>query len=277
MTLMLAGSDTTATTLAFALWELSRRPEVLAAVTAEVDAAAARLPAAAAHFGADDVAAMPLLGGVVNESLRLYSAAPSTRREAAADAELGGYFIPKGAAVSLDIWALHRCGGGRGVWGVLLCFCSADTKEGLFCWLACGPPKLTQLPSTPHHPKKQSHEDFWPKATEWLPERWLPSNAAALAPHAATAWMPFSVGPRSCIGRYFALLEAQVRGLFGGDLLFGGGGDFFIGVLFGLVQGREISVWCAMPPAEMNKQKQLKHLSLRIQNKRSSSPSCCAA
>lgn len=38
------------------------------------------------------------------------------------------------------------------------------------------------------------HEDFWPRPDEWLAERWLPENAAALAPHATTAWMPFSVG-----------------------------------------------------------------------------------
>jgi len=61
--------------------------------------------------------------------------------------------------------------------------------------------------NTQHHHR---HEDFWPRAEEWLPERWLPANAAALAPYASTAFMPFSVGGRSCIGRFFAQLELQV-------------------------------------------------------------------
>jgi cytochrome P450 len=53
--------------------------------------------------------------------------------------------------------------------------------------------------------------EFWPRADEWLPERWLPDRAAELAPHADKAFFPFSVGPRACIGRYFAVLEMQAR------------------------------------------------------------------
>jgi hypothetical protein len=56
------------------------------------------------------------------------------------------------------------------------------------------PPAPSSPPRT--HLLNASHEDFWPRADEWLPERWLPENAAGLAPHASTAFMPFSVGPR---------------------------------------------------------------------------------
>ncbi|GBF94619.1 cytochrome P450 [Raphidocelis subcapitata] len=159
MTLMLAGSDTTATTLAFAIWELSRRPEAMARLLAEVEGVVGDKEG---PVTAEDVARMPFLAGVVNESLRAYSAAPNTRRIATEDCQVGGYDIKAGTSLILDIWALHR------------------------------------------------NDEFWPRADEWLPERWLPENAPSLAPHASTAFMPFSVGPRSCIGRYFALLEAQV-------------------------------------------------------------------
>jgi hypothetical protein len=33
-----------------------------------------------------------------------------------------------------------------------------------------------------------------------------------MAPNAATAFMPFGLGLRSCIGRYFSLVESQVCG-----------------------------------------------------------------
>ncbi len=55
--------------------------------------------------------------------------------------------------------------------------------------------RLTQIIS--HHlpitnATNPSHEDFWPRPTEWLPERWLPANAPTMAPHADKAFMPFS-------------------------------------------------------------------------------------
>lgn len=65
-----------------------------------------------AHTGpvsAEDVAKMPLLCGAINESLRCYSAAPNTRRFATEELELGGYRIPAGSSIILDIWAMHRC------------------------------------------------------------------------------------------------------------------------------------------------------------------------
>jgi cytochrome P450 len=54
------------------------------------------------------------------------------------------------------------------------------------------------------------HPDFWPRPFEFLPERWLPSNIKALGPQHPDAFVPFSAGSRSCIGRYFAMLEMQV-------------------------------------------------------------------
>ncbi|KAI8475484.1 MAG: cytochrome P450 [Monoraphidium minutum] len=159
MTLMLAGSDTTSSTIAFTLYEASRRPEMMARLLAEVDSVLAGREGLVAP---DDVAAMPFLAACVNETLRCYSAATSLPRLAAQDVEVGGYLIPKGTRLQVDIWAMHR------------------------------------------------HEDFWPRADEYLPERWLPENAGRLAPHAGDAFMPFGAGARSCVGRYFALLEAQV-------------------------------------------------------------------
>lgn len=68
--MIVAGSDTTATTLAFALYEISRHPEVLSKAVAEVDAVLgdqdpAMVPAEVYQ------AKMPYITGIANETLRL--------------------------------------------------------------------------------------------------------------------------------------------------------------------------------------------------------------
>ena len=69
-TMVLAGSDTTATTLAFALAELARHPEIAAAAAAEVeDLIGNRDPAA---LGADVYQSrLPWVTAIANETLRL--------------------------------------------------------------------------------------------------------------------------------------------------------------------------------------------------------------
>ena len=48
---------------------------------------------------------------------------------------------------------------------------------------------------------------YWPRADDFLPERWLPENAAALGPKSPDAFMPFSVGPHACLGANLANAE----------------------------------------------------------------------
>jgi cytochrome P450 len=50
-----------------------------------------------------------------------------------------------------------------------------------------------------------------PRAAEFLPERWLAEDGAALSPSSAKRIsMPFGAGPRICPGRYLALLEMKM-------------------------------------------------------------------
>jgi len=51
--------------------------------------------------------------------------------------------------------------------------------------------------------------EYWPRAGEFLPERWLPGNEHLAATHPG-AYLPFGSGPRMCIGFRFALLEIQI-------------------------------------------------------------------
>ena len=51
-------------------------------------------------------------------------------------------------------------------------------------------------------------EDLWPNAEQFDPERF---SAAAVSAQHRTAFIPFSAGPRKCIGDVFAILEIQVH------------------------------------------------------------------
>ncbi|MFD5424666.1 cytochrome P450 [Streptomyces sp. NPDC127084] len=100
---LLAGHETTATSLAFALHLLARHPEHQARARAEaVGVLAGRTPEAY------DVDALPYLTQVLKEAMRLFPAAPVIGRQAVSAIEVGGYEIPAGADVIVAPWVTHR-------------------------------------------------------------------------------------------------------------------------------------------------------------------------
>jgi cytochrome P450 len=103
LTLLLAGHETTALTLSFALYLLARHPAAEAKVVAELgEVLAGRVPVAA------DVQRLTYTGWVVNEALRLYPPAYNIGREALADCEIGGYPVPRGTQLWIVQWVVHR-------------------------------------------------------------------------------------------------------------------------------------------------------------------------
>jgi cytochrome P450 len=105
MTLLLAGHDTTALALTWALVLLARHPEQTAEVTAEVDTVLSGRPPTGA-----DLPRLPFLEAVILETLRLYPTAWVIGREAVRDTRLGDRPVPKNTTVLMSPWVLHRDG-----------------------------------------------------------------------------------------------------------------------------------------------------------------------
>ena len=108
MTFLLAGYDTTASTLAHAAYLLAKHPEEQARLQEEVDQA---FEEASGEFpDYSTIQGLPFLDMVVHETLRLHGPVPVNTREAAADYTLPGttLTLSKGDLVSFAPGGLHR-------------------------------------------------------------------------------------------------------------------------------------------------------------------------
>ncbi|XP_043302436.1 25-hydroxyvitamin D-1 alpha hydroxylase, mitochondrial isoform X1 [Cervus canadensis] len=104
--LLLAGVDTVSNTLSWALYELSRHPEIQTALHAEISAALG--PGSSTQPSATALSQLPLLKAVVKEVLRLYPVVPGNSRVPDKDIYVGEYIIPKNTLVTLCHYATSR-------------------------------------------------------------------------------------------------------------------------------------------------------------------------
>ncbi len=156
LTFILAGHETTARTLGWALHLISRTPDV-----------AARLKSEADGFDIADpnwAEGLTWTRAVIEESMRLFPPAPTLERTAIGPDVIAGpgvepQAIKAGTMVIISPWVLHR------------------------------------------------HEKLWDDPAAFQPERFLPENRKSIDRY---AWIPFSAGPRVCIGATFALQEAMI-------------------------------------------------------------------
>lgn len=152
LTLFVAGHETTANALAWALMLASQHRDVYARLRDEA-LAVGRTPTY------DDLPKLPLALRVFKESLRMYPAVYLFGRVAIAETDLGEYRVPKGTVVLISPFALQR----------------------------------------------RAH--LWSDPGRFDPDRFLPENEAK---RHKTAFIPFSAGPRTCIGNHFALMEGPL-------------------------------------------------------------------
>ena len=103
LTFVAAGHETTATTLAWALYRLSLHPVIRDEILAEI---AERVP----HGPIDEegLASLALTRRVIKETMRLYPAAPLLVRTPLRATALGDVKVKPGDAIYLPIYALHR-------------------------------------------------------------------------------------------------------------------------------------------------------------------------
>ncbi|KAJ7277659.1 cytochrome P450 [Mycena rebaudengoi] len=178
--ILVAGQETTANTIAWALLELARNPDFQERLRAEVYSASGE---GAGHVSYDN---MPLLNALIKETLRLYPAGPMSERVALQDTvipladaittstgeRIDQIYVQKGQVVTLAIASYQRL---QSRWGD-----DPDTFN---------------------------------------PSRWLdgtPYQGDAVGPYAnlhvnlRSKRLSFLGGPRICLGWRFAILEMQV-------------------------------------------------------------------
>jgi cytochrome P450 len=99
---LVAGHDTTATTLAYAMWEIGRHPDIQQRMADEVLAIGDR------DIEPNDVAALSYTVQVVREAMRLCPPVAVCGRTAMSDIDVDGYRVPAGSTVLVGVFGMHR-------------------------------------------------------------------------------------------------------------------------------------------------------------------------
>lgn len=154
-TLIVAGHETTASTLNWTWYLLSQHPEVEEKLSSELNnLLGSQIP------GLDDLPKFAYTRQVIDEALRLYPAGWLMTRRALKDDHLGDYFVPAGTEIYISPYFIHR------------------------------------------------HPNLWEDPDRFNPDRFGPNHSYD---RHLLAMLPFSAGPRNCIGELFARVEMQIH------------------------------------------------------------------
>jgi cytochrome P450 len=103
LTLLLAGHETTAASLAWTLMLLSRYPAARDRLENEVDEVlGGREPKA------EDVDDLPWTKAVLSEAMRLYPPAWTIERDAVESDDIAGVYVPAGSTIAVPPYLIHR-------------------------------------------------------------------------------------------------------------------------------------------------------------------------
>jgi len=106
-TFLLAGHETSAAMLTFALYELTQHPDVLARVRKEAEAVFGKLKKGEVP-AREACESMDMTYAVLKETLRLYSVVPVVTRLAVGSDTLAGYDVPAGATIIISLQGVHQ-------------------------------------------------------------------------------------------------------------------------------------------------------------------------
>ncbi|KAK7250976.1 hypothetical protein RIF29_33792 [Crotalaria pallida] len=105
LVMLLGGTETSATTLEWAMSALLNHPQVLRKARDEIDT----------HIGQDrlidesDTSKLPYLEKIISETFRLHPAFPLLAPHfSSKDCTIGGYNVPKSTILLVNAWAIHR-------------------------------------------------------------------------------------------------------------------------------------------------------------------------
>nr|AHF22081.1 CYP81B58 [Artemisia annua] len=102
--LLSAGTDTSSGTMEWMLSHLLNNPEALKKAHAEIDCYVGdnRL------INESDLPNLPYLRCIINETMRINPPGPLVFHESAKDCIVGGYHIPSGTMLLMNLWAMHN-------------------------------------------------------------------------------------------------------------------------------------------------------------------------
>ncbi|CAN8298673.1 unnamed protein product [Cochlearia groenlandica] len=100
-----AGTDTSASTVDWAIAELIRHPNIMKKAQEELDSIVGRNR----PINESDISQLPYLQAVIKENFRLHPPTPLSLPHIASEScEINGYQIPKGSTLLTNIWAIAR-------------------------------------------------------------------------------------------------------------------------------------------------------------------------
>jgi len=100
-----AGTETTSSTTEWAMSLLLNHPEALKKAQAEIGEVVGN----SRLITAEDVPRLGYLHCIINETVRMYPAAPLLLpHESSADCKVGGYDVPRGTLLIVNAYAIHR-------------------------------------------------------------------------------------------------------------------------------------------------------------------------
>jgi cytochrome P450 len=153
LTMIVAGHETTASTLNWAWYLISQHPEVENRLSNELNTLTTCSELV-------DLPQFPYTRQVIDETMRLYPAGWLLTRKALRNDQLGEYFVPAGTEIYVPPYFIQR------------------------------------------------HPNLWEEPDRFNPDRFRPDNTKR---RHRLATIPFSVGPRNCVGEHFARMEMQLH------------------------------------------------------------------